>query len=242
MNSVLRNAVLAALVIAAVPALAQTAKPAKPAAAAPAAGMSDKQKVSTMIGMDIAKSLGQIKDEIDVAALARSLQAALDGKPTGLTEAQADQVRVAFQQKMQSKMAAMQAQMAQKNQAEGLAFLAANKAKPGVRSPASGLQYMVIRQGAGPTPKPTDTVRVSYKGTLLDGTEFDSTAKHGAPYDEFVLNQVIPGWTEGLGLMPIGSKYKFWIPGNLAYGPNGPGPIGPNRLLVFEVELKEIVK
>ena len=110
-----------------------------------------------------------------------------------------------------------------------------------MRETASGLQYQVIRQGSGPTPAATDKVRVNYVGTLIDGTEFDASAKHGGPV-EFVLNQVIPGWTEGVGLMPVNSKYRFWIPGKIAYGPSGPDPIGPNRTLVFEVELLGIVK
>lgn len=243
-NAVLRSAVLAALVYSvALPGQAQTtAKPqAKPAAPAASAALSDKQKVSTMIGMDIAKSLAQIKGEIDVPTLARALQASFEGKPTGLSEAQADAVRAEFSQRMQAKLAAQQAQQAQRNLAEGQKFLAANKAKPGVRSTASGLQYQVIRQGAGPTPKPADMVRVNYRGTLLDGTVFDSSYERGQPA-EFALNQVIPGWTEGVGLMPVGSKYKFWIPGKLAYGPNGQPPIGPNAMLTFEVELLGIVK
>jgi FKBP-type peptidyl-prolyl cis-trans isomerase len=244
--AVLRSAVLAALVFSvALPGQAQTAAkpPAKPAAKpAPAATLSEKQKVSIMVGMDIAKSLDQIKGELDVQALARAIQASFDGKPTGLSEAQADAVRAEFSQRLQTKAMAERQQAAQKNLAEGLQFLNANKAKPGVRTTASGLQYQVIRQGAGARPKSTDTVRVSYRGTLLNGTEFDSTAKHGTPHDEFVLNQVIPGWTEGLALMTVGSKYKFWIPGNLGYGQNGNGEIGPNATLVFEVELKDIVK
>ena len=116
-----------------------------------------------------------------------------------------------------------------------------NKSKPGVRTTASGLQYQVIRQGAGPKPKATDTVRVNYKGSLLNGKQFDSSYDRGQPA-EFALNQVIPGWTEGVGLMPVGSKYRLWVPSNLAYGPAGQAPIGPNSTLVFEVELLAIVK
>ena len=241
MNVVLRSAVLMALVAGTSSVVAQS--PAKPAgkAVASAAVPADKQHVSIMIGMDIAKSLQQIKGEIDGAVLAQAIQATLAGKPTGMTEAQAEQVRAAFTQKMQAQMAAQQNAESQKNLATGQAFLAANKSKPGVRTTASGLQYQVIRPGAGPTPKTTDTVRVNYKGTLLDGKQFDSSYDRGQPA-EFALNQVIPGWTEALALMPVGSKYKLWIPSNLAYGPSGQAPIGPNSTLVFEVELLAIVK
>lgn len=237
MNVVLRSAMLLALVAGASAIQAQT--PAKPAAgAAPA----NKQNVSIMIGMDIANHLQPIKGELDIAVLTKALEASLSGKPTGLTPAQAEQVQAAFGQKMQVQMAAQQNAEGQKNLAIGQKFLAGNKTKPGVHTTASGLQYQVVRPGAGPKPKSTDTVRVKYKGTLLDGKEFDSTEKNGGQPAEFALNQVIKGWTEGVALMPVGSKYKFWIPSNLAYGPNGPQPIGANATLVFEVELLAIVK
>jgi FKBP-type peptidyl-prolyl cis-trans isomerase len=242
MNLLLRSAVLMALVAGASSLHAQTpAKPGNKAVAAPASVPADKQHVSIMVGMDIAKSLQQIKGEVDIAVLAQALQAAFNGKPTGLSDAQAEQVRAEFSQRMQAQMAAAQNAEASKNLAVGQAFLAGNKSKPGVRTTASGLQYQVIRPGAGPKPKATDTVRVNYKGTLLNGTQFDSSYDRGQPA-EFALNQVIPGWTEALALMPVGSKYKLWIPANLAYGPNGQPPIGPNSTLVFEVELLAIVK
>ena len=186
--------------------------------------------------MDIAKSLEPFKEEFDQEAMITALRASLQGKPTKLTAAEADKVREDFGRYMQTKMQQKAAEAAQKNLAEGQAFLAANKNKPGVHVTNSGLQYQVIRQGTGPMPKPTDRVRVHYVGTLLDGTKFDSSYDRGQPA-EFALNQVIPGWSEGVALMPLNSKYKFWIPSNIGYGPSGQPPIGPNSTLVFEVEL-----
>jgi FKBP-type peptidyl-prolyl cis-trans isomerase FkpA len=250
MTSVFRSAVLMTAIACSMSCTAQAPAPEKAAAgdkpaAAPAggsiAGMTEKQSNSYMIGMDVAKSLEAIKDEIDVTSMTQAMQAVFNGKPTKLTPAQAEQIRASFSQKMQTKMAAKAAEAGEKNLREGQAFLVANKAKPGVRSTASGLQYQVIRQGAGPLPQTTDKVRVNYKGTLLDGTTFDSSYDRGEAA-EFALNQVIPGWTEGVALMPVGSKYKLWIPSNLAYGPNGQPPIGANATLVFEVELLDIVK
>ena len=253
MTSVFRSSVLLAAIACSMSCTAQApaagaAKPgdkptadasAKPSAAM--AGMSEKQRDSYMIGMDVAKSLEPLKDEIDIATMSLAMQTAFAGKPTKLTAAEAEQLRTAFGQKLQAKMQAKAAQAGVANQKEGDDFLAANKTKPGVRTTASGLQYQVIRQGSGPTPAATDKVRVNYVGTMLDGKEFDASAKHGGPV-EFVLNQVIPGWTEGVGLMPVNSKYRFWIPAKIAYGPSGPDPIGPNRTLVFDVELVGIVK
>ena len=119
------------------------------------------------------------------------------------------------------------------------AFLAKNKSKSGVKTTASGLQYEVEKEGTGPKPKATDTVKVDYTGTKIDGTKFDSSVDRGQPAT-FPLNQVVPGWTEGLQLMPVGSEYKFYIPAKLAYGERGPGPIGPNATLIFDVKLISI--
>ena len=132
--------------------------------------------------------------------------------------------------------------LAQKNLEEGNAFLEKNKARDGVVTTASGLQYEIITEGKGPKPTADDQVKVNYTGTLIDGTVFDSSAQHGQPAT-FGVGQVIPGWTEALELMPVGSKWKVYIPANLAYGERGAGnDIGPNATLIFEVELLEIVK
>jgi FKBP-type peptidyl-prolyl cis-trans isomerase FkpA len=202
----------------------------------------DKEKVSYMVGMDMSKGLQQIKGEIDLAVVIQALQDGINGKPSLLSEAEAQTVRQTFVQKLQSSQQAQMKESAEKNKKEGEAFLAANKSKAGVKTTASGLQYQVVTEGKGPKPAATDTVKVHYTGTLLDGTKFDSSVDRGEPAT-FPLNGVIPGWTEALQLMPVGSKYKLWIPGNLAYGDRGtPGPIGPNATLIFDVELLEIVK
>jgi FKBP-type peptidyl-prolyl cis-trans isomerase len=246
MPSVVRSAVLMTAIACSMSCTAQApssekAAETKGAAAASSTAAADKQKAGTMVGMDIAKSLEPFKDEIDQEAMITALRASLAGKPTKLSAAEADKVRTEFGARMQMVAQRKAAEAAQKNLTEGKAFLDKNAGQPGVRSTASGLQYAVIRQGSGPVPKATDKVRVRYKGTTLDGKEFDSTEAHGGEPVEFALNQVIPGWSEGVGLMPVNSKYKFWIPSNLAYGPNGQGPIGPNATLVFEVELLGIV-
>jgi len=209
---------------------AKTAAPAKPAVAI------DKNKVSTMVGMDIGRGLSQIKDDIDIKIVEQALEQTLKGEKTSLTTEEALQVRQAFMQQMQAKRVAEQKVAAEKNKKEGAEFLAANKSKPGVKTTASGLQYLVEKEGTGPKPKATDTVKVNYLGTKIDGTKFDSSYDRGQPAT-FPLNGVIKGWSEGLQLMPVGSKYKLFVPSDLAYGENGPGQIGPNATLVFEVEL-----
>ncbi len=203
---------------------------------------SEKDKVSYMVGLDVGRSLEQIKGELDLKVFMSAVETVLEGKPSAMTEEQALEVRQAFMQRLQAKQAAVQQEAAAKNLAAGQAFLADNKKKAGVKSTESGLQYQVITEGTGVKPALTDTVRVHYTGTLLDGTKFDSSLDRGEPA-QFALNGVIPGWTEALQLMPVGSKYTLWIPADLAYGDRGtPGPIGPNSTLKFDVELIEIVK
>jgi FKBP-type peptidyl-prolyl cis-trans isomerase FkpA len=202
----------------------------------------EKDKISYVIGLQIAGSLSQIKDEVDLKVLMQGIETGLSGAEPLISEEEAMAVQQAFGQRLQAKREAEMQAAAQKNKEEGEAFLAQNKGKSGVKTTESGLQYKVEKQGNGPRPAATDTVKVHYTGTLLDGTKFDSSVDRGQPA-QFALNAVIPGWTEALQLMPVGSKYTLWLPSELAYGDRGtPGPIGPNATLKFEVELIEIVQ
>lgn len=202
----------------------------------------ERDKVSYMVGMQIGASLQQIKDEVDLPVLFQAIETSLKNGTPLLSAEDAQEVQKSFAERLQAKHAAEQAAAAKKNKDEGEAFMTQNKGKKGVTATASGLQYQVMTQGKGAKPAATDTVKVHYTGTLLDGTKFDSSVDRGEPAT-FALNAVIPGWTEALQLMPVGSKYTLWIPSELAYGDRGtPGPIGPNATLKFEVELLEIVK
>ena len=201
-----------------------------------------KDKVGYLVGADVGRSLVPIKAELELPVLMQALRASFAGDKPLMEEAERNTVRQAFSQRIQATMQAKAAAQADTNRKEGADFLAKNKSVKGVFTTGSGLQYMVLRQGAGVRPKPTDRVRVNYHGTLLDGTVFDSSYDRGQP-TEFALNQVIAGWTEGVGMMPVGGKFRFWIPGELAYGAKGTpgGPIGPNATLVFDVELMAIL-
>jgi FKBP-type peptidyl-prolyl cis-trans isomerase FkpA len=212
----------------------------------------ERDKVSYMIGMDVGNSLKGIKDEVDLAVFMKAVEAVVAGKETLLTQEESQKVRQEFMTRLQAARAAEAKAAAEKNKADGEKFLTENKARSGVKTTASGLQYEVIKEGSGAKPTVTkdeagtvtkaDTVKVHYVGTLIDGTKFDSSYDRNAPAT-FALNGVIPGWTEALQLMTPGSKYKLFIPSDLAYGERGsPGGIGPNATLIFEVELLEIVK
>ena len=209
-------------------------------------------KVSYALGLDMGNYLkrmeGDLEIKIDLVAFLRAVKDAISGATPLLNEEQIAEVKKDAQAKMMAKREKARLEQeekkkvqGEKNKTEGEVFLAENKKKEGVQTTASGLQYVVITQGTGPKPAVTDKVKVNYKGTLLDGTEFDSSYKRGKPA-EFPLGGVIKGWTEGLQLMPVGSKYKFFIPGELAYGKAGSGAnIAPNATLIFEVELLEIM-
>ena len=194
-----------------------------------------KDKVSYAIGMNIGLNLSRQKVDINPDVLAAGIKDALAGKPQ-LTQDQVKDIMTQFEKDMEQKQKAS----GEKNKADGAKFLEENKKKPGVKATASGLQYKVEKEGTGPQPKATDMVTVNYRGTLIDGTEFDSSYKRGQPAT-FPLNGVIKGWTEGLQLMKPGSKYQFFVPSNLAYGERSVGPdIAANATLIFEVELLEL--
>ena len=217
---------------------------AKPDAAAKIPGLAtEKEQVSYMIGMDIGKSLEPMKGEIDSATIKRAIDDMLNGKEPLLTQEQGMLIMQTFSERMQAKQQEEMAAQSKKNLDTQTAFLAENSKKPGVVTTASGLQYQIITQGTGPKPKATDRVSVHYVGTLLDGTEFDSSFKRNEPA-QFVLESVVPGWSEALQLMPKGSKFKLWVPSKLGYGEAGTpgGPIPPNSALVFEIELLDIAK
>ncbi|HTD27763.1 MAG TPA: FKBP-type peptidyl-prolyl cis-trans isomerase [Xanthomonadaceae bacterium] len=201
----------------------------------------DKDKVSYAIGMQIGNSLDQVKGDVDPAILTRAITTSLNGGKSLMTVEEAKVVLADYGKKIQAKQLAAKQAAGMKNLSEGSAFLTANKKKPGVVTTASGLQYTVLKAGTGPKPKATDSVKVNYTGQTLDGKTFDSSSEHGGPA-VMALNSVISGWTEGVQLMPVGSKYEFWIPAPLAYGENGTpgGPIGPNATLHFQIELLSI--
>jgi FKBP-type peptidyl-prolyl cis-trans isomerase FklB len=195
-----------------------------------------KDKISYTIGLNIGDNIKKQAIDVNPQALLKGIQDAISGAKPLLTEAEMKEVLTALQAQKQKEMVAVAA----KNKQEGEAFLAANKTKEGVKTLPSGLQYKVIKQGAGAKPKDTDTVKANYKGSLLDGTVFDSSEQHGGPAT-FQVNRVIKGWTEALQLMEVGSKWQIFIPSNLAYDEAGAaGVIGPNATLIFDVELVSI--
>jgi FKBP-type peptidyl-prolyl cis-trans isomerase len=225
---------------AAAPAIALTeAAPAVPSAATITPEMSEKG--SYAFGVEMGQQLNQnFPPEINREAFLRGVTEALAGKTPTLPEEEMQTIRQEFMQALQAGQAAKAEGAKAENLAKGEKFLAENKTREGVKTTESGLQYEVITEGTGAKPTATDTVTVHYEGTLLNGEVFDSSIKRNSPAS-FPLSGVIPGWTEGLQLMSVGSKYKFFIPSNLAYGENGSGgSIGPNETLTFEVELLKI--
>jgi FKBP-type peptidyl-prolyl cis-trans isomerase FklB len=194
-----------------------------------------KDKVSYSIGLNIGFNLKKQNVSINPDIFVLGLKDALAGKPQ-MTDEQVKETMTAFEKEMIDKQKAAGV----KNGADGEKFLAENKKKQGVKTTASGLQYKVIKEGSGAQPKETDTVTANYRGTLIDGTEFDSSYKRGQPA-AFPVSGVIKGWAEALQLMKVGSKYQLFVPASLAYGERAIGPdIGPNSTLIFEVELLDV--
>jgi len=192
------------------------------------------------IGNGLGGNLKKQGVEVDWSLVAKGLKDAVAGGKTQLTEEEAQAVLKEVQTEVQKQQQEKMKEASGKNKAEGDAFLAANKSKEGVVTLPDGLEYKILTAGTGPKPAPTDSVVCNYRGTLINGTEFDSSYKRGQPAT-FGVSQVIKGWTEALQLMPVGSKWQLFIPSNLAYGPRGAGAeIGPDSTLIFEVELLSI--
>ncbi len=199
-----------------------------------------KDKISYAIGMDIGKNLKKQPVELNPETISQGLWDAMNDGKTLMTEQEYMETMTSFRNELNQKQTAQMKEAGDKNKKEGEKFLADNKNKEGVLTTASGLQYKVITKGTGASPKATDTVSVHYKGTLIDGKEFDSSYRRGQPAS-FPVNGVIKGWTEALQLMKTGSKWQLFIPSDLAYGERGAGrDIGPNSTLLFDVELLSI--
>lgn len=235
----------------------QTAGPAKtgqgataakrPGATAGAATVlkTEKDKRSYAIGLNIgAKVANELKAggvDMDSAVLARGIRDSLTGAKHLMTEEEVKTALTALETELREKARAEYEAMAAANKKESDDFLAANKSKEGVQTLPSGLQYKVLKAGAGPKPAATDKVSCNYKGSFLDGKEFDSSERHGGKPATFGVSEVIKGWTEALQQMPVGSKWQLFVPSDLAYGSRGAGQeIGPNKALIFEVELVSI--
>lgn len=229
------------LVIAAAVALVACAQPEKPGGQL-TVGEGKNEKTSYSIGYDLGTRLPQVLpqlSELDKDMLMQGIRDAVDNNPQ-LTTEEIQKLVTENRNEVSAKRQKEMDEARNKNVEEGKAFLAENKTKPGVRETASGLQYKIVKQGTGKKPKATDQVQVHYQGTLIDGTEFDSSYKRGEPIT-FPLNGVIKGWTEGLQLLNEGGEMMLYIPSDLAYGPRGAGgQIGPNATLIFKVELLKV--
>lgn len=205
-----------------------------------AAKWSESQKLSYILGTQIGNFAKQSEFEVNLDLFAKGLDDTAKGNKPALSQDEINTFMAALQKKAQEKKQAAMKVAGAQNAEIGEAFLEANKKKDGVKVTDSGLQYKVITEGDGAKPKATDKVKVHYSGKTIAGKEFDSSYKRDKPA-EFVLNQVIKGWTEGVQLMTVGSKYELYIPAGLAYGPNGPPSIGPDQTLIFSVELLDIM-
>ncbi|HXC62604.1 MAG TPA: FKBP-type peptidyl-prolyl cis-trans isomerase, partial [Nitrospiria bacterium] len=247
-----RITLVALLISSALASYAEDAKPSPSSADNPSptsAYKDDKDKVSYSLGVDIGRTLQKFQLDLNEKALSQGIADVLENKPMALTDQELQETLQAFQQKMMQKqqeaLSKKQEQMkgvAEKNKVDGKKFLDENAKKTGVKTTTSGLQYKVIKEGTGDKPKDSDVVEANYRGTTIDGKEFDSSAKHGSA-SSFPVNGVIKGWSEALKLMPVGSKWELYVPSDLAYGDEGAGDdIAPGSTLVFEVELLSIKK
>jgi FKBP-type peptidyl-prolyl cis-trans isomerase len=198
-----------------------------------------KDKLSYIIGVQVGNDLKSQSIDVDPALVNRGMQDLMLGNKLLISDQEAKDFIAAYQKERAAKVAEEKKKLGEKNKQEGAAFLAENKKKEGVKTLPSGLQYKVIKEGTGKTPKATDTVVTQYKGTLINGTEFDSSYRRNEPAT-FPVNGIIRGWTEALLLMKEGSKWQLFVPPELAYGEQGAGPIGPNATLIFEVELVSV--
>jgi len=196
-----------------------------------------RDKVSYSIGVDIGNNFKRGDFDLNPAFITKGITDAFAGK-VSMTDEEMKDTLMKFQVELQAKMQAKMQALAAQNKAASEKFLEENAKKEGVKTTASGLQYRIIKEGTGPKPTPNDVVSVNYVGTLTDGKEFDKSQEPVT----FPLEGVIPGWVEALQLMPVGSKWQLFIPPSLAYGENAPPVIGPNQVLIFEVELLEIKK
>lgn len=210
------------------------------AVASDAAPKEKDEKISYALGADIGEKLKETDDSLKADFIARGLRDAFAGK-LALDENAIRESLQTFQTELMGKMEAKEKEAMDANDKSSKAFLEENKKKEGVKTTESGLQYKVIKEGTGAKPSAEDQVVVHYAGKLVNGTEFDSSHKRGEPVT-FPVNAVIPGWTEALQLMPVGSKWELYIPADLAYGENAPPVIGPNQALIFDVELLDIKK
>jgi len=215
----------------------------KTPAAKSAGGMelkTEKDKLSYAVGLNVGRSLQKDSVEIDPNVLVQGLKDALAGGKTQMSEDDAKGIIQSLQADLHKKQEAQMQAAGEANKKQGDAFMSANKSKEGVITLPDGLQYKILTAGTGPKPVASDTVICNYKGTLIDGTEFDSSYKRGQPAT-FPVDKVIKGWTEALQMMPVGSKWQLFVPPDMAYGARGPNPlIGSNAVLVFEVELLSI--
>lgn len=248
----IRITLVALLMCSALASYAEDAKPSpSPADNPPSTSVykDDKDKVSYSLGVDIGRTLQRLQLDLNQNALSQGITDVLGNKPMAMSDQELQQTLQAFQQKMMQKqqdaMAKKQEEMkavAEKNKADGKKFLDDNAKKADVKTTPSGLQYKVIKEGKGDKPKDTDVVETNYRGTTIDGKEFDSSAKHGSSFS-FPVNGVIKGWSEALKMMAVGSKWQLYVPADLAYGDEGYGEdIAPGSTLVFDVELLSIKK